>query len=106
MTTKLNDKIESMPAPEQTKIVTRAKEIAEQMGKIYHVFSDDSNKVIVWNFNSLKEAEALASTRTDLRVICGNCNGSGYDKGHTYPNGDYAACESCYGFGKPTEDLV
>ncbi len=31
--------------------------------------------------------------------ICPECNGSGLDKAHKWPDGSFASCEQCEGYG-------
>lgn len=33
-------------------------------------------------------------------ATCKKCNGSGLDKKHTWPDGSFASCEECEGYGE------
>lgn len=36
---------------------------------------------------------------TNLKNICPTCRGSGHDKNHKWPDGSFASCEACEGYG-------
>jgi len=51
--------------------------------------------------NTDKQTTTTASAQPEK--VCPTCKGDGLDKAHTWPDGSFASCETCEGYGTFSE---
>ena len=51
------------------------------------------------NINLIKMIRSILNIPKDKEITCPECEGTGLDEAHKWPDGSFASCAECQGYG-------